>query len=81
MNTVEIFDQLIQHAAVAKITLEDFEEDDYEEGETAKNELVVEHKMALLSIISFVGKHYEEMRNELLDGKEPPKVWTNIFIR
>ena len=53
MNTVEIFDQLIQHAAVAKITLEDFEEDDYEEGETAKNELVVEHKMALLSIISF----------------------------
>ncbi len=78
MNIIDVFNSIIQHTAVAKIATEDYE---VECSEATLDELKIEYRMAALSLISFVEKNSELLRLELLDGKEPPKLWTNVFIK
>lgn len=78
MNIIEVFNSIIQHTAVSKIAIEDSE---IECSEEVLDALKLDHKMALLSLITFVEKNATFLRSELLNGEEPPKLWTNVFIK
>ena len=78
MNIIEVFDKIVQHAAISKINIEDY---DAEVDGPILNDLQTDYKMAILSLLTFVEKNASTLRLELLDGKEPPKLWTNVFIK
>lgn len=78
MNIIDVFDSIIQNTAISKIAIEDH---DIDLNEEIINELKLEHKMLVLSLINFVEKNAVLLRAELLNGKEPPKLWTNVFIK
>jgi len=78
VNIIDVFDSIIQNTAVSKIAIEDH---DIDLNEEIFNELKLEHTMLVLSLITFVEKNAVLLRSELLNGKEPPKLWTNVFIK
>jgi len=78
MNITEVFDHIVQHVAVSKIAVEDY---DAEVDGPILDDLKNDYKMAVLSLLSFVEKNASLLRSQLLDGKEPPKLWTNVFIK
>ena len=73
-------DELIQHAAISKIALEDF--DPEEDHPSYLDDLKLDHKLALLSLMKFVEKHREKLSEELAFVEEEPiNLWSNVYTR